>query len=117
MSNKRIRKKQTQNWGNCPLCGKPLPKEPGKSVVGSSGRAVCTRCLKTVWRLAARPKEATPSHFLPDIRTPAQIVAELDRSIIDQDEAKWAVAAFPPLRRHHPQRERLPRPGRRRHGK
>lgn len=93
MANKRIRKKRSAEWGKCPLCGRPLPADEGQRVVGSTGRAVCTRCLETAQKLITLPlaiSKVTAEAPTP-VLSPSDVLAELDRSIIGQEEAKKAV--------------------------
>lgn len=51
MSNKRQKKKRAARLNNCALCGRPLPKERGRRVVGSTGLGVCDKCLRVGLKL------------------------------------------------------------------
>lgn len=89
MSNKRIRKKQSK-LRLCALCGKPLPREHDHRVVGQTGQSVCLYCLTVSRRILAKPESECEKPITAT--TPRQLIAQLDRSIIGQDQAKRAVS-------------------------
>lgn len=86
------KKRQGLKQQRCMLCGKQMhPGDPG-CVIGATGRLVCRNCLWVSRQvLEAQEKES----FLPSpsgVLTPREIMAELDKSIIGQHDAKQAVA-------------------------
>ena len=92
MANKRQKKKRAKRPGTCPLCGKPLPHDPTQCVLGQTGQAVCTDCLQTAKRILAIPRASDQETFSKDIIPPSEIIRQLDKKIIGQDQAKHAVA-------------------------
>ena len=92
MSSKRIRKKHSSDWSNCPLCGRPLPLDHRRRVIGSTGRAICTSCLRSaecVKGLCVTKKP--PAVDKPFLYDPKAVLKQLDERIIGQDVAKRAV--------------------------
>lgn len=93
MAGKRIRKKQTSDWERCLLCGQILPKDPEQRVAGATGRAVCSDCLavgQTI-RSIPTPESQPPKAAPPPILPPGEVMTQLDRAIVGQEEAKRAV--------------------------
>jgi len=93
MASKRLKKKHAKEWLLCPLCGRKLPQDVSLRVVGQTGRAVCSDCLTVSKYILNAPRphpkaEADPGHIL----IPKEIMEQLDRAIIGQEEAKRAVA-------------------------
>lgn len=93
MSNKRLRKKHAANWSNCPLCGRPLPPDPQRCVVGSSGRAICERCLLVAERIKGIccSPVSVPDNRSSSLPFPSQILKQLDEYIVGQAAAKRTV--------------------------
>ena len=96
MSNERIRKKKAKEWNRCPLCGKTLPRDPNQRIVGSSGRAVCSECMRTSFYIQELRKQKAEEERLyahiVGVRTPEELLEEINQSIIGQERAKKAVA-------------------------
>jgi len=93
VSSKRIRKKRAKEWNNCPLCGRKLPPDPSRYVVGSSGRAICDHCLQAANRVKGIAKDpaSRPERALPFLYYPTEILRQLNERIIGQEAAKKAV--------------------------
>ena len=89
MSNKRIKKKRAKEWRSCALCGKPLWGQ--ERVIGKTGRGVCQDCLRVAGLLLGSGKKET-CPVASGIVTPAQMLRELDKAIIGQEDAKRAIA-------------------------
>ena len=90
------KKQQHQMLGpkQCALCGRQLYPTDYNCIVGATGRLVCAGCLHVSrWMLEGR--EETPKQMeapTDGVLTPQEIMAELDKSIIGQENAKRAVA-------------------------
>ena len=91
MAGKRIKKKKLK-FDTCPLCGKPIPSDPDKRVVGRTGQAVCAECFLTSKRILAMPRNQNSTHDSTNIITPREMVRRLDEAIIGQEEAKQALS-------------------------
>ena len=91
MAGKRIRKKKLK-FDICPLCGKQIPSDPSKRVVGRTGQAVCAVCLSTSSRILEMPRKTNSSPVPTGIITPREMVRRLNKSIIGQEDAKQAIS-------------------------
>ena len=91
MSNKR-QKKKAARLNNCALCGRTLPKERGRRVVGRTGLGVCDKCLRVGLKLTEPLKNAPEWMESGNVLTPQQLMERLDRAIIGQERAKRAVS-------------------------
>lgn len=91
MSNKR-QKKKAARLNNCALCGRPLPREQGRRVVGRTGLGVCDKCLRVGLKLTEPPKKSPEWVASGSVLTPQQLMEWLDRAIIGQERAKRAVS-------------------------
>ena len=83
------KKRQKRYMANrCALCGQKY----SSLILGTTGYGVCQSCLDTAGKIAGmsppKKQEAIPSEIL----TPQEILAELNRTIIGQEEAKNAIA-------------------------
>lgn len=92
MANKRQKKKHSNGFGTCPLCGKPLPQDPAQRIVGQTGQAVCADCLQTAKRIQEISRKTNQDTALNEIILPSEIIRQLDRKITGQAQAKQAVA-------------------------
>ena len=75
MSNKR-QKKKAARLNNCALCGRPLPREQGRRVVGRTGLGVCDKCLRVGLKLTEPPKKSPEWVASGSVLTPQQLVAQ-----------------------------------------
>lgn len=95
MSKKGKKAKKAPEGRHCALCGKVVAEEPREYVVGATGRVVCRDCVEIsgkIMQLPQPPKEPQKSLASGTILTPQQIIRELDKTIIGQEQAKRAVA-------------------------
>lgn len=92
----RGKKKKRQLLGpqQCALCGKRMNSTDPGCIVGATGSLVCAGCLHISKKILEASKENMPDtlEHTTSILTPQEIVDELDRSIIGQENAKRAVA-------------------------
>ena len=96
MANKRIRKKHANAWGCCPLCGKTLSADPRQRVIGSTGRGICANCAAIAGHILntrAGDTQKTQKHAEMPFFLPGDLLSEVDKSIIGQEEAKRAVVS------------------------
>lgn len=92
MGKKKHRKQEKEH---CALCDRRvLPSDKKNSVVGSTGKIVCSSCLSVSNHIinSFRQQPVYPENTSDKITTPAEIIKNLDRSIIGQEEAKKAIA-------------------------
>ena len=73
---------------HCALCGQKF----GTMVLGSTGYGVCHGCLSTAGKIAGMKPPKKQEAISSEILTPLGIVAELNKSIIGQDNAKSAIS-------------------------
>ena len=73
---------------HCALCGQKF----GTMVLGSTGYGVCHGCLSTAGKIAGTKPPKKQEAISSEILTPLGIVAELNKSIIGQDNAKSAIS-------------------------
>ena len=74
----------------CALCG----QKDAKLILGSTGYGVCPSCLGVAGKIARVKSLEEALNFFspPSILTPQDILAELDKTIIGQEEAKAAIS-------------------------
>ena len=90
------KKRYTKKW-SCVLCGRTIHSFETDCVVGSTGRMVCGSCLGISRRLdGGKPPSSAEAAKVraaqERIRTPKELMRELDKAIIGQAQAKQAVA-------------------------
>ena len=88
MSRKGKQRHQRYMRRHCALCG----QKSNPLVLGSTGYGVCHGCLSTAGMIAGMKPPKTQESISSEILTPLGIVAELNRTIIGQDEAKNAIS-------------------------
>lgn len=87
----RGKRKKRANGQHCALCGKKMLFADSGCIVGATGRIVCSNCLQISQHLLESAEEnVTPT--VNTTPTPQAIMAELDKAIIGQHQAKQAVA-------------------------
>lgn len=87
----RGKRKKRANGQHCALCGKRLLFADSGCIVGATGCIVCSNCLQISQQLLESAEEkVTPT--VNTTPTPQAIMAELDKAIIGQHQAKQAVA-------------------------
>ena len=103
MAKKRLKKKKFRAHNICTLCGKKISLNNTPRIVGLTGAVVCSVCLKTATPLTQIPSVELPKPISPmptsapgpdepSQLTPQDLVKELDKSIIGQDQAKRSLA-------------------------
>jgi len=90
------KKRYTKKW-SCVLCGRTIHSFETDCVVGSTGRMVCGSCLGISRQLdrgnpPSPVEQAKVKAAQERIRTPKELMQELDKAIIGQTQAKRAVA-------------------------
>ena len=87
-------KKENRAERRCVLCGAVVKEEVRAYVVGATGHVVCRDCVDISSRIMQSPQPAKEPQKAQtgNILTPRQIIRELDKNIIGQEEAKRAVA-------------------------
>ena len=88
MSRKGKQRHQRYMREHCALCG----QKGSTLVLGSTGYGVCHACLSTAGKIAGMKPPKKQESISSEILTPLGIVAELNRTIIGQDEAKNAIS-------------------------
>jgi len=91
MANKRVKKKHSFQWGKCPLCGRPLPRDPSYRIIGATGHGVCSKCMQTAQKVQQISSKKELLESKRPLQSPKAVLAALDRSIIGQGDAKRAV--------------------------
>lgn len=87
----RGKRKKRANGQHCALCGKRMLFADSGCIVGATGCIVCSNCLQISQQLLESAEEkVTPT--VNTTPTPQAIMAELDKAIIGQHQAKQAVA-------------------------
>ena len=94
MGKKNKKPQDAREGRRCALCGAVAKEEVRAYVVGATGRVVCRDCVDISSRIMQIPPPAKelPKVEVSNILTPRQIIQELDKNIIGQEEAKRAVA-------------------------
>ena len=95
MSMKGKKRYQKRMREHCALCGKKIDQSNGDAVIGMTGYAVCKKCLaasKKVAELEITAPEKAGDDAKISIKTPQEMISQLDKRIIGQDAAKRAIA-------------------------
>lgn len=86
------KKKQSPPVPRCALCKGFINILDNDYVVGSTGRMVCRGCLEMSFHILEASKETEKENVSAPSITPQNIVQEVNKAIIGQEQAKSAVA-------------------------
>lgn len=98
MSKKRKKKNWPKDIGSperrhCVLCNKEVFRFEEGYVIGATGRVACKDCLKISSKVMESKKDSSDAPSpVKGVLSPQEILRELDRSIIGQEQAKRAIA-------------------------